>query len=203
MLICPLGHFKHTRCFNISHVTLLYGVTTGPESALPQMIPAHAALYVPQNGWPLCRYAVIGGAHQVGTTGWTAADVVLEVPREATEPHFGLGGGTVPGMTMAPSIALARDIPGTSTMDGVIDTPGACPGGRPRGPAPGAGHSRERHDRAHLAITPPMAMNHGRATGQTQTARGLGGGAELIKGAGYTAIIGTRWGSPHHCIMMR
>ncbi len=30
---------------------------------------------------------------------------------------------------MAPSIALARDIPGASTMDGAIDTPG--------GPAPG------------------------------------------------------------------
>ncbi len=35
---------------------------------------------------------------------------------------------TVPGMTMAPSIALARDIPGASEMDGAIDTPGACPG---------------------------------------------------------------------------
>jgi hypothetical protein len=35
-----------------------------------------------------------------------------------------LRGGTVPGMTMAPSMALARNIPDTSEMDGAIDTSG-------------------------------------------------------------------------------
>jgi hypothetical protein len=43
--------------------------------------------------------------------------------------HTPAGDGTVPGMTMAPSIALARDILDTSEMDGAIDTS--------EGPAPG------------------------------------------------------------------
>ncbi len=53
---------------------------------------------------------------------------------------------------MAPSIRLARDIPGATTMDGAIDTPGGlpreaapggCPGRLPREAAPG-GCPRDR-----------------------------------------------------------
>jgi hypothetical protein len=60
----------------------------------------------------------------------------------------GLCGGTVPGMTMAPSIALARNIPGASTMNGAIDTSGGLPRAQP-GTArwrPPAHHRADGHE---------------------------------------------------------